>query len=219
MFSAAADFSIDAGNRVTFTSDWNGVDYASEDNGYARLYWNTNVHCFNDMVFDKVIFEHPKAGRYIGLNGHDLTVTDVRYFSAAAGNKLITSIRSTALYGILSGDFLTVNYLGADLSGLNQTITVDSGMWLCVDVGCYRSLKESAFSDGQSVRHGAGHQPGNRRADKVQRDFGSQPDRIDGRIAGRVQHFGRQLCAEQRAERGRQRFAGAGCGAQYPCDL
>lgn len=147
VFSAAADFSIDAGNRVTFTSDWNGVDYASEDNGYARLYWNTNVHCFNDMVFDKVIFEHPKAGRYIGLNGHDLTVTDVRYFSAAAGNKLITSIRSTALYGILSGDFLTVNYLGADLSGLNQTITVDSGMWLCVDVGCYRSLKESAFSD------------------------------------------------------------------------
>ena len=144
VFSADAAFSIDAGNQVTFTSVWDGTDYASEENGYARLYLNANVHCYNDIVFDRVTFAHPKAARCIGMNGYDLTATNVQYYS---GGKMITSIKSTAMYAILSGDLLDATHTGSDLADLDQTITVDSGMWICIDVGCYRSITSSAFLD------------------------------------------------------------------------
>lgn len=147
-FVPELDFVVDAGAPVTFTSAWNGVDYRGEvagsDCGNARMLYKTNMHCFNDIVFDKVVFEHPTTARAIGLNGHDLRVTDVQYYSKG---KLIDDIKSTAMYAILSGDFLDGTYEGSDLSGLNQTITVDSGMWICIDVGCYRSIASAAFLD------------------------------------------------------------------------
>ena len=147
-FVPELDFVVDAGAPVTFTSVWNGVDYRGEvagsDCGNARMLYKTNMHCFNDIVFDKVVFEHPTTARAIGLNGHDLRVTDVQYYSKG---KLIDDIKSTAMYAILSGDFLDGTYEGSDLSGLNQTITVDSGMWICIDVGCYRSIVSAAFLD------------------------------------------------------------------------
>lgn len=148
-FIPELDFVVDAGNRVTFTSVWGGVDYrdavAGTDLGNARLLFKTNMHCFNDIVFDQVIFEHPSTARCIGLNGHDLTVTGAKYFSKG---KLIDTIKtSTGMYAILSGDFLDAEYEGGDLSNLNQTISVDSGMWICIDVGCYRSVASSAFLD------------------------------------------------------------------------
>lgn len=147
-FVPELNFTVDAGAPVTFTSVWNGVDYreavAGSDCGNARLLYMTNMHCYNDIVFDKVVFEHPKGARCIGMNGHNLTVTDVRYVS---GGKTITNIKSTAMYAILSGDFLDDSYVGKDLANLDQTISVDSGMWLCIDVGCYRSVASAAFPD------------------------------------------------------------------------
>lgn len=146
-FVVESELTVDAGNKVIFTSTRGGVDYASKENGYARLYLNANVHCYNDMVFDQVIFEHPKTSRYIGLNGHNLTVTGVLYYSETAKTKMITSISSTALYGILTGDLLNEGFKGTNLANLNQTLNIDSGMWICIDVGCYRSVKTSAFLD------------------------------------------------------------------------
>ena len=147
-FIAELDFYIDAGTRVTFTSVWGGKDYRGvvegTDCGNARILLKTGMHCFNEIVFDKVVFEHVSQAKCIGLNGNNLTVTDVKYFS---NGEYVEELAGTATYLILTGDCLDFTYEGTDLTNLNQTLNIDSGMWLGIEAGCYRTAASSAFLD------------------------------------------------------------------------
>ncbi len=148
-FVTQFDFIVDANAPVTFTSVWNGVDYRypieGSSLGSARILYKTHMHCYNDITFDSVTFEQPASARGIGLNGNDFTATNILYYNKGEFVETLEDV--TAMYGILATDYLDANFVGEDLYDLDQTITVDSGIWICIDIGSYRSASSSAFLD------------------------------------------------------------------------